>query len=78
MNKVLETYLKAERGRLTKLSNALGLTPSAIKQWVVIPAERMADVSRLTGIPMDELRPDIFEIGLMAKRRKARQIEVAA
>jgi len=70
MNKVLETYLKAQRGRLTKLAIGLGVTPTAIKQWDIIPAERMADVSRLTGIPMDELRPDIFEIGLLAKRRR--------
>lgn len=78
MNKVLEAYLKAERGRLSKLADGLKVTPAAIKQWVVIPAERMADVSRLTGIPMDELRPDIFETGILAKRRKARQPEVAA
>jgi len=70
MDKVLASYLKAERGRLTKLANGLKVTPTAIKQWETIPAERMADVSRLTGIPMDELRPDIFETGLLAKRRR--------
>lgn len=57
----LNTYLKAERGRLKRLASALGIAPGAISQWEKVPAERMGEISRHTGIPMCDLRPDIFE-----------------
>lgn len=57
----LTAWLKAERGRLTKLATAIGVTHSAILQWDKVPAERLGDVSRETGIPMHELRADIFD-----------------
>jgi len=56
----LTQYLN-QRGKLTELAQALGVTPSAIYQWRRVPAERVRDVSRVTGIPLWELRPDIFE-----------------
>lgn len=59
MKKLLE-YLNAERGRRITLADALKINPSAISQWKEVPAERMGDVSRITGIPLEELRPDIF------------------
>jgi hypothetical protein len=57
----LTTWIKAKRGRLSRLSEALGITAGAISQWTEVPAERMGDVSRFTGIPLRKLRPDIFE-----------------
>ena len=59
MEKLTE-WIKAERGRLSRLAAGLEITPGAITQWSEVPAERMGDISRLTGIPMKELRPDIF------------------
>lgn len=59
MEKLLE-YLNAERGRRLKLAESLKIFPSAISQWDKVPAERVRDVSRFTGIPAEELRPDIF------------------
>lgn len=56
----LTKWFKAERGRISRLAVELGVTPSAISQWTEVPAERMGDVSRITGIPLSELRPDIF------------------
>jgi DNA-binding transcriptional regulator YdaS (Cro superfamily) len=56
----LKQYLE-ERGRLTALANAIGVTPSAIAQWKRVPAERTRDVSRATGIPKHVLRPDLFD-----------------
>jgi hypothetical protein len=49
------------RGNLSKLAREIGVTPSAIKQWSRIPAERVRQVSKATGIPAHVLRPDIFE-----------------
>lgn len=65
MHKLTE-WLKAERGRLSRLAVSLDITPSAISQWAEVPAERIGDISRFTGIPLAELRPDIF-----AKAEKA-------
>lgn len=56
----LTHWIKAERGRLSRLAADLGITPGAIAQWREVPAERMGDISCLTGIRLEELRPDIF------------------
>jgi DNA-binding transcriptional regulator YdaS (Cro superfamily) len=44
------------------LARAVGVTRFAVNQWRTagVPALRVSDVSRLTGIPLHELRPDIF------------------
>jgi len=57
----LTTWIKAERGRLTKLAMALGVTPAAIGQWGKVPADRVVPISEATGIPRQELRPDLYE-----------------
>jgi hypothetical protein len=49
-----------ERMPLSWLARKIGVTRGAIAQWDKVPAERMKDVSRVTGIPMEVLRPDIF------------------
>ena len=54
----LKRYFAAERGRKLKLAKALGITHGAVSQWDDVPIERVHDVSRLTGIPAHELRPD--------------------
>lgn len=55
-------WLSAERGRLTKLANAIGVTHGAISQWRRVPAERVGQVSAVTGIPHEALRPDLFNV----------------
>lgn len=42
------------------LARSLGITHGAISQWDQVPAERVLDVERITGISRHELRPDIF------------------
>lgn len=37
-----------------------GITPQAISQWRKVPIERLADVEAATGIPREQLRPDVF------------------
>lgn len=61
MEKLL-TYLNEERGRRNRLAAELRISPSAISMWTRVPAERVVDVERVTGIPRKELRPDIFEV----------------
>lgn len=55
-----KAWIGGERGRLTELASTLGITHSAISQWKQVPAERIGDVARATGLRPQELRPDIF------------------
>ena len=55
----LESALKAASSA-TALARAIGVTSQAIAQWRRIPAERCQAVSAATGIPLHDLRPDIY------------------
>ena len=57
-----QALVRAKRaaGSASRLAGELGVSPQAISQWVRVPAERVLDVERSTGISRHELRPDIF------------------
>jgi len=46
------------------LADALEVTQGAVSQWMNkrVPAERVLEFEKLTGIPRHELRPDIYPI----------------
>jgi hypothetical protein len=48
-------------GNLTNLARQLGVAPPTISKWKRCPAERVPEVSRLSGIPRHVLRPDLYE-----------------
>ena len=50
-------------GGPTALGNALGISPQAISQWGKVPAERVLDVERITGVSRHQLRPDLYPAG---------------
>ena len=50
-------------GGITELAKHLRISPSAIYQWQGIPSDRVEHISRLTGIPKERLRPDIWDMG---------------
>lgn len=52
--------IRAQRGLQSKIARACGILPSAVCQWRVVPAERVVDVERVSGIPRELLRPDLF------------------
>lgn len=54
--------LLSKRGEATRIGRGLGISHSAVQQWLHkgVPAERVLDVERLTGISRHELRPDVF------------------
>lgn len=47
-------------GNKSELARRLGVKVQSIQQWTRIPAERVLDVERVTGIPREELRPDLY------------------
>lgn len=55
-------YLESERGRGVRLASDLNVSSAAISQWAEgqVPAERIFKVSEITGIPLEQLRPDLF------------------
>lgn len=56
----LQEFL-AVRGAMSGLAKALDITHAAVAQWGGrCPAERVIDVERITGIPREALRPDLY------------------
>lgn len=55
----LEAALSAS-GKAVYLATRLGITPQAIAAWRRVPAERVLDVEKVTGISRCELRPDLY------------------
>jgi DNA-binding transcriptional regulator YdaS (Cro superfamily) len=51
-----------ERGGYAEVARLLGVSRQAVYKWVWrrVPAERVAEVEWVTGIPRERLRPDIF------------------
>lgn len=47
-------------GGVTKLAEALSISSQAVSQWKRIPAERVIDVERVTGVVRQTLRPDLY------------------
>ena len=53
----------SKAGGQTGLARQLNVSPQAVQQWKSrnkIPAERVLEVERITGIPRHELRPDLY------------------
>lgn len=58
----VDAAISAAGGR-AELARALDITSEAVRQWLEngeIPLRRIKEVSKVTGLPMHELRPDIF------------------
>lgn len=53
--------LAAEKsGGVVSLSRELGIKHTALYSWKRVPAERVRDISRITGLSPNDIRPDIF------------------
>lgn len=52
---------KSALGGPTALAKALGdVSSQAVSQWKRIPAKRVLDVERATGLSRHDLRPDLY------------------
>ncbi|PZQ86029.1 MAG: Rha family transcriptional regulator [Ancylobacter novellus] len=64
MSEISALYLYRIRTQqsLAALGRLLGVNKSSILRWEDrrVPAERVLDVERATGVPRHELRPDLY------------------
>ncbi len=54
-------------GGTRHVADKFGITTQSINMWHQIPDIRCADVSALSGVPCEELRPDIFRVSTLKK-----------
>jgi DNA-binding transcriptional regulator YdaS (Cro superfamily) len=49
-------------GGMRALARAMDVHYQSIQSWVKtrVPAERIVDIERVTGVPREELRPDLY------------------
>jgi DNA-binding transcriptional regulator YdaS (Cro superfamily) len=60
----------AAMGGVSAFARALGVDRTAPYKWRRgVPAERVIEIESLTGVPREELRPDLYEKRLAATKR---------
>lgn len=60
MDKIIKEAVD-KAGGVTALTRELGIKHTAPYSWTRIPADRVVDIERITGIPRQKLRPDLYE-----------------
>lgn len=60
MHEALKRAVKAANGG-TALAGIIGVSPSAVSQWRRAPAERVLQIEAASGVPKEELRPDLYQ-----------------
>ncbi len=60
----LKALVKARGLKLIDLSRGLGVDKATVTRWAQkrIPAERVVEIERVTGIPRHDLRPDLYPV----------------
>jgi DNA-binding transcriptional regulator YdaS (Cro superfamily) len=59
MDKALKAAIE-KVGNRSILAEKLGISRQAVWSWDRVPIDRIAAVERITGIPREKLRPEIF------------------
>lgn len=49
-----------DRGLRYQVSQKLNLTPGAVYAWDKVPAKHVKKVAKITGVPRESLRPDLY------------------
>ncbi len=50
--------LLIQRGAVTRIATALGISTAAVSQWKRVPDDRVAEVARALGVPVASIRPN--------------------
>ena len=69
MNEGLKAAVEAVGG-LRALARLLGITHQAILQWDKVPAERLLEIEKVTGVARERLRPDLYRVEPEPKKKK--------
>jgi DNA-binding transcriptional regulator YdaS (Cro superfamily) len=56
-------------GGIRSLARKLGLSHVSVLRWTTIPVRRLLDIESVTGVPREELRPDIFRTPNAGRRK---------
>jgi len=59
MNEAIAS-LAEKVGGITKLAALIGVQHQSIYSWRRVPAERVLDIERITGVSRHDLRPDLY------------------
>lgn len=57
----IEAAIEAAGGNISELCRSLGIIPSSLGNWRKVPAARAPEITRLWGVPLHVLRPDLFD-----------------
>jgi len=50
----------AAAGNMSKLAFLLGISPTSLLEWHRVPTHRILQVEAVTGVPREQLRPDLY------------------
>lgn len=50
----------ARAGSARKLARMLGISMQAVIKWKTVPAHQIVPIEKATGVPREELRPDLY------------------
>lgn len=59
-NQALLNRLRDAVGSSAELARRLGISRAAVNSWSAVPLERVVAVEDATGIPREQLRPDLY------------------
>jgi pyruvate kinase len=60
--------LLTQRGAVTRIATALGISTAAVSQWKRVPDDRVAEVARTLGVAPEAIRPDLGPVPPEAPR----------
>lgn len=59
LERALEKAVTAA-GSKSELARRLSIKVQSIQQWRCVPAKRLLEIERVTGVSRQELRPDLY------------------
>lgn len=49
-----------EIGGVTATADVVGISQQSVNAWTVCPSHRVIEISKASGVPKSDLRPDLF------------------